>query len=130
MADGAADQFEAHRVDFRGRRLDAPLDFLQREGVVSTLVPIALAIDGVEIEAARLRGETPVIPFRAVDALHEARSTAGVAVSVAMTVPMEVVQRATETAIDGAAMEPPVRTGQRLGSRTTGPCLSQPHRGD
>ena len=70
IADRAADQFEAHRVDLAGGRLDPPFDLVQREGVIGAFVPIAFAVQGVKIEADELRGRTPVVAFGADDALH------------------------------------------------------------
>ena len=70
VSDGLADQFEAHRVDLAGRRLDLALDLVKREGVIGALVPIALAVDGVEVEPGGLSGGAPVIPLGTDDALH------------------------------------------------------------
>src|SRR4029079_4558892 len=72
IVDRVADQFEAHRVDLAGRLLDPPLDLLQRECVIGPFVPIALAVDGVEIEPGAFGGGAPVVAFRAGDALHDA----------------------------------------------------------
>src|ERR1700722_10682829 len=52
VVDRAADQFEAHRVDFACRGLDLVFDFVEREGVVGAFVPIAFAVDGMKIESA------------------------------------------------------------------------------
>ena len=71
VVDGAADQFEAHRVDLGGRRLDVAFDLVEREGVVGALVPIAFAVDGVKIEAGAFGGRNPVVAFRTDDALHQ-----------------------------------------------------------
>ena len=74
VVDGAADQFEAHRVDFAGRLLDLAFDLLQRERVIGPFVPIAFAVDGVKIESGALGGRAPVIAFGADDTLHEVAS--------------------------------------------------------
>src|SRR5262245_11001305 len=70
VIDRLTHQLEAHRVDLGGRRLDLALDFLQREGVIGALVPIAFAVDGVEIESRAFRGGAPVVALGAGDALH------------------------------------------------------------
>ena len=71
VVDRAADQFEAHRVDLAGGRLDPPFDLVQRERVIGPFVPIALAVDGVKSEAGAFGGGAPVVAFGAGDALHE-----------------------------------------------------------
>ena len=71
VVDRAADQFEAHRVDLAGRRLDPAFDLVQRERVIGPFVPIALAVDGVKIEPGAFGGRAPVVAFGAGDALHE-----------------------------------------------------------
>ena len=75
VVDRAPHQFEAHRVDFAGRRLDLPFDLLERERIVGAFVPIALAVDGVKIESGWLGGGAPVVAFRAGDALHPAAAS-------------------------------------------------------
>ena len=70
VVDRAAGKFEAHRVDFAGRRLDLAFDFVQREGVIGALVPIALAVDGVKIKPGAFGGRAPVVALGAGDALH------------------------------------------------------------
>ena len=52
VVDRAADQFEAHRVDLAGGRLDPPFDLVQRERVIGPFVPIAFAVDGVKVNPA------------------------------------------------------------------------------
>ena len=81
IGDRAADEFETHRIDLGGRRLDLVLDLAQREGVVGALVPIAFAVDGVEIEAGAFRGRAPVVAFGADDALHGRALAAAVIVA-------------------------------------------------
>jgi len=71
VIDGVADQFEAHRVDLGGGRLDPAFDLTERERVVGALVPIAFAVDGVKIEAGAFGGSNPVVAFRTDDALHQ-----------------------------------------------------------
>jgi hypothetical protein len=66
----AADQFEAHRIDLAGRRLDGALDLVERERVIGTLVPIALAVDGMKVKSHAFGGRLPVVAFRTSDALH------------------------------------------------------------
>ena len=46
-------------------------DLLQGEGVIGALVPIALALDGVEAEAVLVGPLAPVRPLVAGDALHD-----------------------------------------------------------
>ena len=70
IVDRAADQFEAHRIDLAGGRLDPAFDLVQREGVIGPFVPIAFAIEGVKIESGAFGGRAPVVAFGADDALH------------------------------------------------------------
>ena len=70
IVDRVADEFEAHGVDLAGRRLDLAFDLIQRERIIGALVPIAFAIDGVEIESGAFRGRAPVVAFGADNALH------------------------------------------------------------
>ncbi len=70
VVDGAADELEAHRVDLARRRLDLRFDLFQREGVIAALVPVAGAVDGVEVEAAGIGGLLPIVALGADDALH------------------------------------------------------------
>ncbi|MFK4505343.1 hypothetical protein ABIF81_000521 [Bradyrhizobium daqingense] len=70
VADRAAGKLQAHRVDLAGRRLDAALDLVEREAVIGALVPIAVAVDGVEDEAALRCGFPPVVALQTGDALH------------------------------------------------------------
>ena len=70
VLDRLADKFEAHRVDFAGRRLDLALDLVQRERVVGALVPIAFAVDRVEVEPCTLGSGAPVVALGADDASH------------------------------------------------------------
>ena len=51
VVDRAADQFETHRLDLAGRRLDPPLDLVERKRVIGALVPIAFAVEGVKVES-------------------------------------------------------------------------------
>ena len=71
IPDRAADQFEAHRLDLAGGRLDPPFDLVQRERVIGPFVPIALAVDGVKGKADAFGGGAPVVAFGAGDALHD-----------------------------------------------------------
>jgi hypothetical protein len=71
VVDRAADQFEAHRLDFAGGFLDLAFDLLQRECIIGPFVPIAFAVDGVKIESGALGSGAPVIAFGADDTLHE-----------------------------------------------------------
>ncbi len=70
IVDRTADQFEAHRVDVGGRRFDLLLDLFQRERVISALVPVAFAVDGMKIESAGVRSGAPVVSLGANDATH------------------------------------------------------------
>jgi hypothetical protein len=51
VRDGAGDQFAAHAVKRRGRGFEFVLDLLQAERVISSLVPIGLAVLGMEHES-------------------------------------------------------------------------------
>ena len=93
-----------------------PLDLIQREGVVAALVPVALAVDGVEIEAAGLRG------LRASRRARGRRCAASMELSAAMphgraamAMTVEMMQRAAEAAVPGraAAIGPAVAAGHR-----------------
>src|SRR6185437_13468357 len=99
VVDGAADELETHGVDLAGRRFDLLLDFIQCERVVAALIPVALAVNGVEIEAAGFGGFQPVVAFGAGDALH--RLLLAAAMRMAVATAMEVMQRAAEAAISG-----------------------------
>src|SRR5882757_10978825 len=76
VVDRVAYEFEAHGVDFAGRSLDLPLDRLERKRVIGALVPIAFAVDGVEVEARAFGGRAPVVAFGTDDALHPALAAA------------------------------------------------------
>ena len=54
MVERLLDEGEAELLDRLGRCLDIALDLLQREGDRRALVPIGLAVDGVEGEAQAL----------------------------------------------------------------------------
>lgn len=70
VADHATGELQAHRIDLAGRRFDRALDLVERERIIGALVPITLAVDGVEGEAALLGGLLPVVAFGTNDALH------------------------------------------------------------
>ncbi len=70
IGDGACHQFLAHPVELGGRRFEVLLDLFQGEGIVGPLVPIAFAVDGMELEADLLGGFAPVGALVAGDALH------------------------------------------------------------
>ena len=127
VVDRPADQFEAHRVDFAGRRLDCAFDLLQGECVTGAFVPIALAVYGVKIKPGLVSGSAPVVAFGAGDALH-----AALAATVRVTMAMEPIRSAAEAAIGGAANfdRPPVRSGRNHWS-APGPASAarnEPHR--
>jgi hypothetical protein len=65
VADRAADEFEAHRIDFARGILDLTFDFIQREGVIGALVPIALAVKGMKVKSGCFGGGAPVVAFGA-----------------------------------------------------------------
>ncbi len=118
VADRLCDQREAHLVDLAGRRLDAALDLIQREGVVAALVPVTLVVDGVEVEAASLRALAPVVALGADDALHGGSYPPPPCMSMAaaaMAMPVDMMQRAAEAAVPGraAAIEAAVAAGHR-----------------
>lgn len=70
VADRAADEFEAHRIDFARGVLDLTFDFIEREGVAGAFIPIALAVEGVKIKSGRRGSGAPVVAFTANEALH------------------------------------------------------------
>ena len=70
VVDGFACEFEAHGVDLAGRRLDLALDLIKRKGIIGALIPVGLAVDGVEVEAGRFGGRAPVVALGTGDALH------------------------------------------------------------
>jgi hypothetical protein len=70
VADDAIDQFEAHRVDFAGRRFNLALDLIQRESIIGALVPVALAIQRMKIKSASFGRRPPVVALGAGDTLH------------------------------------------------------------
>ena len=70
VVDRAGDEFEAHRVDLAGRRLDLIFDLLQRERIAGALIPIAFAVDGVKIKTGFVRRDAPVLALGAGKALH------------------------------------------------------------
>ncbi len=72
VGDRAPDKLAAHTVKLGRRRLDVALDLFERKGVISALVPVALARNGVEAEAGRLGLLFPVRSFVAGDSLHAA----------------------------------------------------------
>src|ERR1700730_12523171 len=74
VVDRASDEFEAHGVDLAGGLLDLTFDLIQRERIIGALVPIALAIDGVEIESGAFGSGAPIAAFRACDTPHGTRS--------------------------------------------------------
>ena len=98
VGDRATDQFEAHRVDLTGRLLDLALDLVESKHVIGPFVPIAFAIDGVEIESRAFGGSLPVVAFRTDDALHLAAAMCVAAMA------LESIWRAAETAIGGSAI--------------------------
>lgn len=75
VADHATGELQAHRIDLAGRRFDGALDLVERERIIGALVPIALAVDGVEGEAALLGGLLPVVALGTHDALHVSAAT-------------------------------------------------------
>ena len=127
VSDRAADEFEAHAVDLGGRRLDLVLDLAQRERVIGALVPIALAVDGVEIEARGFGGRAPVVAFGTDDALHGKALAAAVVMAVAM--PMDAVRGDAEAAIGRAAIGSAIRAwhSHQSGAAVV-PARHQPHR--
>ncbi len=70
VVDRLADQFKAHRIDFAGWCFDLAFDLVQAEGITGALVPVALAVDGVEIKPGLLGGCAPVVALGAGEALH------------------------------------------------------------
>ncbi len=96
VVDGAADEFEAHRVDVAGGRFDLSLDLIRRERIVRAFIPIALAVDGMKIKSAGFGGDAPVVSFRANDALH--RRWLAAAMGMAVAVAVQAMRRASEAA--------------------------------
>jgi hypothetical protein len=76
VGDDAPDEFAAHPVELGGRRFEVLLYFFQREGVIGALIPIALAVDAVEVEADLFRAGAPVRPLLAGDPLHQLEACA------------------------------------------------------
>ena len=76
VLDRGGDEVEAERVQFGRRRLDVALDLVEGEGVGVALVPVGLAVEGVE-------GEAGLPPRRASPAAHQARCGASAAEAVA-----------------------------------------------
>ena len=93
--------------------LDQAFDLVEREGVEGALVPIALAIDGVENKPGCLGGEAPVVAFGAGEALHGRPLAAAVGVEM----PVQPQRCAAETAIGHAAIFPSRPSGSRTISR-------------
>jgi len=77
VVDRAANQLEAHRVDLAGRFFDLAFDLVKREGVIGAFVPIAFAVDGVEVKSGAFGGGAPIAAFGAGNTLHEAMSAHG-----------------------------------------------------
>jgi hypothetical protein len=126
VVDRTADQFEAHRVDLAGRLLDLALDLVERKRVIGPFVPIALAIDGVEIESGAFGGGLPVVAFRTDDALHLAAAMRVAAMAGTMAV--ESMRRAAEAAIGRAAIGLSIRTGHRGDARAAVASWYEAHR--
>lgn len=82
------------------------------EGIIAALVPVALAVDGMEIEAAGAGGLLPIAALGACDALHVDWSAAGV--GVAMPMAMEMLKAAAKAARGCAAKRHAI--GTRSGS--------------
>jgi hypothetical protein len=93
VIDRVADDW-AHGVDFAGRVFDPALDFVERERIIGALVPITLAIDGVEIEPGCVGGLAPVVTLGASNALHgRPLTTAGKMRTEGMRKPAEAAAR-------------------------------------
>ena len=88
------------------------LYLFKSEGIIAALVPVALAVDGMEIEAAGAGGLLPIAALGACDALHVDWSAAGV--GVAMPMAMEMLKAAAKAARGCAAKRHAI--GTRSGS--------------
>ena len=84
IADGAADEFKAHGVDFAGGCFDLSFDLIQRERIIGAFVPVALVVDGMKIESAGFGGDPPVVSLRTDDAPHRRPLAAAMGMAVAV----------------------------------------------
>ena len=92
------------------------LYLFKSEGIIAALVPVALAVDGMEIEAAGAGGLLPIAALGACDALHVDWSAAGAGVAMPMPIPMamEMLKAAAKAARGCAAKRHAI--GTRSGS--------------
>ena len=77
-ADDAIEHVDGHGMQFLGRRLDVGLDLFQAEGVEDRLVPVAVAVDRMEVET-RLQGT--IAPVGALGNRNPAHSGTGAAMT-------------------------------------------------
>ena len=63
-------------MDLAGRRFDLALDLVEREGVIGPLVPIALAVGGMEVESGGFGCRLPVVALGTGDASHDGSAAA------------------------------------------------------
>lgn len=65
-------RIHAHLVKRLGRRFQIAGNLLFGEQVITALIPVALAVDGVKVEAFTFGGGTPVRAFFDADLFHGA----------------------------------------------------------
>src|SRR3984957_7958699 len=102
--------------------------FVKREGIAGAFVPVALAVNGVKIESARVGGTAPVVTFTAGEALHGTALAA--TMRMAMPVPVPVESSTAEAAIGHALArrdETPIRAPRHF-AKQAGAAAPQPHK--
>src|SRR6202035_1250974 len=97
-------------------------DFVKREGITGAFVPVALAVNGVKIESARVGGAAPIVTFTAGEALH------GTALAATMRVAMPMESPTAESAIGHTLTrrdDTPIRAARHF---EAGAAVAPPHK--